>query len=121
MFKIRIIRRVKRFFQSLRFQRGITDADCWSFDMYLGKTLGRAIRRFIHSPHNGWPGDIYELVGRNESHADGLWEAIQWKMVECFESIGSDEFTVGSIGTVREDYEDEGLDLFREYFRALWD
>jgi len=100
---------VERFFRRniFRITHGYNYEDCWNLDHAAAKWLLPRLRH-MRKNHYGYPGMI-----TNEE-----WEEILDKMILAFELIIEDD----SWGdTEKENAIDEGLDLFREYFRALWD
>jgi hypothetical protein len=104
--------------RSIRFRlrHGFPMEDTWALDTAFAKWITPRLRWFAEN-HVGYPG-LLEEATEYDGEADELWTGILFKMADGFERMASsdlgcyaDEFT----------YEDECLDLFREYFFHLWD
>ena len=104
---IRLMRPVYYVYQRLRY--GFSDKDCWNMDMTLAKIITKALRAFEGYPRSGHP-VLYNNVKSGNSSL--VWEAIIWKMIDGFELLIEDDCS---------EYTDEALELFANFFGALWD
>jgi len=111
-------RRIYWFFQ--RGFRGFGDNDTWDMDSYLSLMIPQALKELKKYSH-GLP---TWRKGKSEKQAKKEWIEIQNKIIKSFElaqkyinlNIPPDEW--------KEKYEKqykEGMNLFRDWFFALWD
>jgi len=113
---------LKAFWQRLWRIDGLADMDMWNVDRYLATKIAPALRRFAEMERT--PGAPICLVDDNDLANDNIdwyvpiWEAILWKMVDGFERIVSGEDM--HIGW-RDDYINETVELFCEFYFNLWD
>lgn len=100
---------IERFFRrnTFRLFHGYNYEDCWNLDWSMAKWL---VPRLKHLRDNGagYPGSLIPEE----------WEIILNKMIAAFELIVEDDHFCEP---EKEAIIDEGLDLFREYYQALWD
>lgn len=97
--------------------RGYADYEVWAFNTVLAEFAIPRLKRLKLIQH-GIPASIWS-EGKPEKQAIKEWHGILDKMIKAFELIAYDddwEFD-GEKGR----QVNEGLDLFREYFFALWD
>ena len=91
-----------------RLRHGFPREDTWNLDDAVARFL--APRLWYLAEHtSGYPSQF------DGEDGDELWTAILAKMADGFERIADDR------DDIFDDYEDECLDLFREYFFHLWD
>ena len=100
---------------------GLANMDMWNVDLYLATKIAPVLRRFIKMERT--PGIPSLLIDEDYTEEDDglyvcLWEAILWKMLDGFERIISgDGLYIGR----QEDYIEEALELFCEFYFCLWD
>jgi len=113
---------IKAFWQRLWRMDGLADKDMWNVDCYLAKQIAPVLRRFAEMWRT--PGapvnlvDDEDLINGDVDWYANIWEAIIWKMVDGFERI-----TLGNgifVGR-QEDYINEAVELFCEFYFNLWD
>lgn len=99
-------KRARKFFWQ-RLTRGWDDSETWSLDHSLAKLILPRLKRFKQITI-GIPGDMKERE----------WNDILDKMIASFEFAASEERWKAT----PEDYDKhkEGLQLFAEYYWALW-
>jgi hypothetical protein len=90
-------------------RHGFPREDAWGLDTATAKFLAPRLM-YLAEHHDGYP---HQFDGED---GDELWTAILAKMADGFERIASDRLEIYDNG-----YEGECLDLFREFFYALWD
>jgi len=100
-------RRFKGFFQ--RGRRGYARYDLWSFDVYLAEVIGNGVHDLCKFSH-GYPPEITWEE----------WERILTKISDGF-LYYSKKFDEDEEFEEREKRLDESLELFKKYFRNLWD
>jgi len=89
--------------------RGWDDSDCWSLDHTIGKFVLPRLKRYKEIT-NGYPAIFNDIED---------WHNILDKMIAGFELISNDEFYL--LSNENEKIVEEALDLFRQYYRGLWD
>jgi len=92
-----------------RVRHGFAREDTWELDTATARFLAPRLMHLAEH-HAGYP---HQFDGED---GDELWTAILAKMADGFERIAED-----NINPFDGDYEGECLDLFREFFFALWD
>ena len=101
--------------------------ECWNLDHSLAALI---LPRLIHFKENhiGIPGNLceYDENGNitNKEDAETKWQNILDKMIYAFWEVILDRFLEIEDDIERENIENkvtEGLKLFGEHFRSLWD
>ena len=92
-----------------RLRHGFRQEEWWGLDTATARFLAPRLM-YLSEHHAGYPSQF------DGEDGDELWTAILAKMADGFERIGADRLDI-----LDDDYEAECLDLFREYFYALWD
>jgi len=92
-----------------RLRHGFPREDAWGLDMSVAAWLAPKLM-YLAENHSGYPSQF------DGEDGDELWTAILAKMADGFERMTSDRWDACD-----NSYEDECLDLFREYFFHLWD
>lgn len=107
-------RYVKRNLQAFwqRGRRGYADTDLWSFDSYLAGVLVKALAQLRDTTH-GYPSGL---------DTPEEWAAILTQMVDGF-AAHRDIMNTGDTEAMRTATErfQRGMELFSEYYLALWD
>ena len=101
----------------------IDKCDLWSLDYTLALVILPASKAFRKRPVGIWghmfPENYHTLKGRlrttAERRAARKQDAILGRMIDAFEIIVADDLT-----TEKADVVQEGLNLFAEHYRALW-
>jgi hypothetical protein len=112
-------RKIKSFFQ--RGRRGWADEDTWDFDNYLAQVIAEGITH-LKSYQHILP--TYKPGLESEQDAQKRWNDILNQIVVAFKYAKL--YTEAEISPkeweekYKVDY-DKGMDLFKEYFFALWD
>ena len=102
-------RRIKWFFQKIT--KGYSDADLWCLNYHLAKLINKRLKAF----RVGQVGHPCNLT------AEG-WREILDEMIWAFDYIiKDDDFGWKPSGDKDEERFDNGMKLFCEYFRGLWD
>jgi hypothetical protein len=100
--------------------RGYADCDTWDFDNYLSTIIPQALRQ-LKKYQTGLP---TWRKGKSEKQAKKEWIEIQNKIIEAFE-LGNKYINANIPPNIwKEKYETqykEGMNLFRDWFFALWD
>ena len=110
---------LKAFWQRTWRIDGLADMDMWNVDRYLATKIAPALRRFVEMERHGVPVLVMDDPGDEDvDWYIPIWEAILWKMVDGFERIVSGEDM--HIGW-RDDYINETVELFCEFYFNLWD
>lgn len=104
----RIRRKIRFFIQ--RNTRGWDDSETWNLDYTIAKFILPRLKRFKLLA-NGYPAEFDNI--------DEWYEIID-KMIEAFECILSDDYYDLRYTEEFEAKINEGLDLFRKYYRNLW-
>ena len=109
-------RRFRWWFQ--RRIRGWDNRDLWGLDFTFIKFIYPRLKLFRETSI-GMPGNIYFDCGEDDDKAREKWNSILDEMLEGFKLAISSE----SYPLMDEDHEklERSMDLFREYFFALWD
>ena len=115
-----IERRIKFWWQ--RRTRGFDDSDTWSLDWTLAKMIWPRLVR-LKELNIGYPCEI--AVDYGEVDGPKKWDEILDKMILAFKLIEEDECYFGEPNWREKEAEqqkkiEEGLDLFRKYYRNLW-
>jgi hypothetical protein len=115
-----IKRRVKFWWQ--RQTRGFDDSETWSLDNTLAGMIWPRIAR-LKELNTGYPCDIAYDYGDEEGPKK--WNEYLDKMILAFKLIEEDKCFFGEPNWREKEEEqerkiDEGLDLFRKYYRNLW-
>jgi hypothetical protein len=111
-------RRIYWFFQ--RGYRGYADCDTWDFDNYLSKTIPQALKQ-LKKYQQGLP---TWTPKKSEKQAKQEWNLILNKIIKSFELAQNYIDLNISPKEWKEKYEvqyKEGMNLFRDWFFALWD
>jgi len=110
---------LKAFWQRTWRIDGLADMDMWNVDRYLAKKIAPALRRFAEMERHGVPGSIFDDIEYDDAdYYEPIWEAILWKMVDGFEKmVLGDGMHIGW----NDDYINEALELFCEFYFNLWD
>lgn len=105
---------IKHFFQ--RAIRGYADSDTWGLWYYTSEWMPKALRD-MKEMANGHPASLPDESGMED------WKAILEKMARGFEAaIEMDEISFNSEEYKKLEKEfDEGMDLFKKWYRNLWD
>ena len=88
-------------------RHGFSPDELWNLDMTIVEFTLPRLKEFAKMT-GGYP---VEFTDRND------WYTILGKMIKAFELYSEDRFTYN---TDEREKIKEGLDLFREYFSALW-
>ncbi len=102
-------------YKKQRLERGFDNSETWSLDSTIARFIEPRLRVFKEI-HRGYPGNLTEEK----------WNEILDKMVKAFEYINNEDLGIDENERGLKKYEKreqiikEGLDLFREYFFALW-
>lgn len=105
-------------------ENGFHYEETWSLDNTLACFI---LPRLIHyrNINSGIPCTLlkYDVNGRaiNEKEAEKEWYSILNKMIEAFYLIVIDMVDLSFFVENREEKINEGLILFAEYYRSLWD
>ncbi len=115
-----IERRVKFWWQ--RRTRGWDDSETWGLDHTLSGIIWPRIARLKELQH-GYPCDIACDYGEEEGPKK--WDEYLDKMILAFKLIEEDKCFYGEPNWKEKEKEqerkiEEGLDLFRKYYRNLW-
>ena len=109
--------KIRMFLQ--RLFRGYADCEVWSFYDYLSKYAIPRLKKLQKIRH-GYPASLQDDNYSEDDHyskiADQRWHDILSKIILAFELIANEDKDEADDARVK-----EGLDLFREYFFALWD
>lgn len=90
--------------------------DLWGIYVLLAKQISESIKMFVEQGISGVPFCIEDcLTDEDWEFSYDLWFAILWKMVDGFSRISKDD------SIFRDEYNQEALDLFAEFFMNLWD
>jgi hypothetical protein len=101
----------KRFFKFTwqKITKGFSDDETWALDYRIAKFISPRLKRFKELD-NGHPFDV----------TSEQWDTILDKTILAFEHLsGKDSIKVEDYKIMSEQI-DEGLDLFRKYYRDLW-
>ena len=102
-----------------RLRHGFAREDTWALDTAFAKWITPRLKWFAEN-HVGYPGGLAPEAtwGGYDDATHDLWTGILFKMADGFERMASENLDcyAGEFS-----YEDECLDLFREFFYALWD
>lgn len=102
--------------------RPLKKYDVWNLSNHMAWVLYAQLVRFKRSERSGLPGFI-EFEGYTMEVGLQKWEEILDKMIYSFQEIINDDFHFDTA----EEYEvyynkiQEGLNLFGQYYRGLWD
>lgn len=102
-------------YKKQRLERGFDNSETWSLDSTIARFIEPRLRVFKEI-HGGYPGNLTEEK----------WDEILDKMIKAFEYINNEDLGIDESKHGLDRYKDreqtikEGLDLFREYFFALW-
>ena len=113
---------LKAWWQRLWRIDGLADMDVWNVEHHLATKIVPVLRRFVEMERT--PGAPICLVDDNDLANDNIdwyaniWEAILWKMVDGFEKMVLGE---GMHIGWNDDYINEALELFCEFYFNLWD
>ena len=115
-----IKRRVRFWWQ--RKTRGWDDSETWGLDHFLAAMIGPRIAR-LKELNNGYPCEI--AAGYGDDEGPKKWDEILDKMVLGFKLLEEDNCYFGEPNweSKRDEEEkkiEEGLDIFRKYYRNLW-
>jgi len=99
-----MIRKIKFLLQKIF--RGFSDDETWNLDDTISKFVLPRLKRFKEI-NNGYP---HGMTWKQ-------WNSKLNKMIKAFELIIEDNYMMPKSKCKKVD---EGLDLFREHFRALW-
>jgi len=135
--------KIKSFFQ--RGWKGWANEDTWAFDGYLAKVISEGCKH-LKIYQQGIPGEIYEKYRNDlfltqeeaENLAQKEWIKILDKIILAFDLIrqiqydGNREFYLPNLSQElktkcncltkeEDDAMKEGMNLFRDWFFALWD
>lgn len=91
--------------------RGFDLHDTWSLDSSLARWAAPRLKH-LKVTKCGYP-------GIDEAATDKAWNKVLDKMIKAFELV-SDE-SIAFMNKKQKKQCEEGLDLFRKYFRDLWD
>lgn len=110
---MKIPRPIKHLYQKIT--RGWSDDDLWSLDLTIARFAAPRLRELQKNPV-GWPDQHFKTCED--------WEDAIGKMARAFELIIEENDTYPAWwgeGTAPEYKEiEDGLDLFRQHFRDLW-
>ena len=119
-----VIQQIKFYFQ--RKFRGFSDDEVWDLDNAIIRyTLPRL--KHLRKHNHGFPIDFYIEARADEAAMteEGMlkWNKTIDKMIYAMELILKDEYWYTSSPTWEMDTEavKEGMELFHQYFQALWD
>lgn len=89
--------------------KGYDRSELWSLDSTIAKFIAPRLRDFADD-HCGYPACFKD---------EKEWDKILGKMATAFELLSSDKFIF--LTKEQNNQVEEGLDLFRKWFRNLWD
>lgn len=99
-------------YNRIREKYGVSPDETWSLDVAIARFMVPRLKAFKKYTC-GCPGCLHEQYG---DKAFRHWRKILGKMIDAFELICKD-----GVRTPEESEKiNKGLDLFREYFLALW-
>ena len=128
------LRRISLFFQNIKFARqrvkyGWCDRDTWNMDMWFLAVIPPMLEHLKNNEH-GYPAEMTEEE----------WHATLDRMIFLFHEAAKDEIDVKELNELyekgdkqawfeeckkfwkyREECKDEAFDLFKKWFRDLWD
>lgn len=102
-------------YKKQRLERGFDNSETWSLDSTIARFIEPRLKVFKET-HGGYPSSLTEEK----------WDEILDKMIKAFEYINNEDLGIDKNEYGPKKYEKreqiikEGLDLFREYFFALW-
>lgn len=119
-FKFRIKRPLYHLYQKIRY--GVSHRDCWDLYTFFAKKIAPGLQMFVDMNRLGMPA-FWDCDGSNHDvlleEYEPVWDAILYKILDGFERMARDDGWEDLAGEY--EYRDECLDLFREFFQALWD
>ena len=100
-------------YKAQRIERGFDNSELWSLDYTIARFIHPRLVEFKKDLH-GWPGGLESFE---------VWTEILDKMILAFSYLADDEehFISMEHENMKNDKIDEGLKLFAEYYRGLWD